>query len=293
MGKGVSEMFCRGCGYQLNGLTTPRCPECGRPFDPANRRTWRAKPKRRGVWVSARWVLLATMVLFVLAASPVVWLWWGWHQDHAFVEAFTSRHGTPPMIGQIDSPAWRYWLGKKYGYLLDRTLEIADSKMCPITENEVAAASRSPILRAAHLEDSIPSDEMLIHLGHAKSLQTLYISDFKCLSGKQPSHLTNKGIQALSGLTEIRSLGIVAADFVTDLRPLGTMKKLEYLRVTRTNVDDEGISVVELLPNLVHLDLNETRVTDGGIGHIAKATTIEIARVRLWSQQRSSPPDYR
>ena len=25
MGKGVSEMFCRGCGDQLNGLATPGC----------------------------------------------------------------------------------------------------------------------------------------------------------------------------------------------------------------------------------------------------------------------------
>jgi hypothetical protein len=27
--------ICRGCGYDLRGLTEPRCPECGRRFDPA------------------------------------------------------------------------------------------------------------------------------------------------------------------------------------------------------------------------------------------------------------------
>jgi hypothetical protein len=26
---------CRRCGYLLRGLTMPRCPECGQPFDPA------------------------------------------------------------------------------------------------------------------------------------------------------------------------------------------------------------------------------------------------------------------
>lgn len=26
---------CTGCGYSLRCLTEPRCPECGRPFDPA------------------------------------------------------------------------------------------------------------------------------------------------------------------------------------------------------------------------------------------------------------------
>jgi len=26
-------MICRACGYSLRGLDSPRCPECGRPFD--------------------------------------------------------------------------------------------------------------------------------------------------------------------------------------------------------------------------------------------------------------------
>jgi hypothetical protein len=30
---------CWECGYSLRGLTTPRCPECGRKFDPADERT--------------------------------------------------------------------------------------------------------------------------------------------------------------------------------------------------------------------------------------------------------------
>ena len=27
--------YCKGCGYCLRGLPEPRCPECGRAFDPA------------------------------------------------------------------------------------------------------------------------------------------------------------------------------------------------------------------------------------------------------------------
>ena len=30
---------CKGCGYQLRQITTTRCPECGREFDPADPRT--------------------------------------------------------------------------------------------------------------------------------------------------------------------------------------------------------------------------------------------------------------
>lgn len=32
---GVEPWTCIGCGYLLYGLPEPRCPECGRPFDPA------------------------------------------------------------------------------------------------------------------------------------------------------------------------------------------------------------------------------------------------------------------
>jgi hypothetical protein len=29
--------LCRHCGYDLRGQTVPRCPECGRPFEPVGR----------------------------------------------------------------------------------------------------------------------------------------------------------------------------------------------------------------------------------------------------------------
>ncbi|MBP7933157.1 MAG: zinc ribbon domain-containing protein [Phycisphaerae bacterium] len=31
----LDDLFCPVCGYMLRGLTEYRCPECGRPFDPA------------------------------------------------------------------------------------------------------------------------------------------------------------------------------------------------------------------------------------------------------------------
>lgn len=35
---------CLGCGYSLRALTVPRCPECGREFEPADARTYRRPP---------------------------------------------------------------------------------------------------------------------------------------------------------------------------------------------------------------------------------------------------------
>ena len=43
---------CRECGYLLRGLPEPRCPECGRPFDPHDPTTYRdptrPRPPRTG-----------------------------------------------------------------------------------------------------------------------------------------------------------------------------------------------------------------------------------------------------
>ena len=38
----MTSATCRGCGYPLRDLSEPRCPECGRAFDPYDPRTMRA-----------------------------------------------------------------------------------------------------------------------------------------------------------------------------------------------------------------------------------------------------------
>lgn len=42
------DKFCLTCGYALHGLSEPRCPECGQPYDPKDTRTFvRGQPVRR------------------------------------------------------------------------------------------------------------------------------------------------------------------------------------------------------------------------------------------------------
>ncbi|UCE60312.1 MAG: hypothetical protein JSU63_00910 [Phycisphaerales bacterium] len=48
---------CKTCGYLLRGLCEPRCPECGKPFDPDDPKTYNARPARR--FVQERWPVLA------------------------------------------------------------------------------------------------------------------------------------------------------------------------------------------------------------------------------------------
>ena len=39
-------IYCLTCRYELRGLTSTRCPECGRPFDPASPSTYTRFPSR-------------------------------------------------------------------------------------------------------------------------------------------------------------------------------------------------------------------------------------------------------
>ena len=39
------DKYCQNCFYALVGLPESRCPECGRPFDPDNPRTYSRQPK--------------------------------------------------------------------------------------------------------------------------------------------------------------------------------------------------------------------------------------------------------
>jgi hypothetical protein len=65
---------CRGCDYQLRELLLPRCPECGREFDPndpltfRSRRTGRVKLRRAVVAIApmAAWVIVALTIVGLL-----------------------------------------------------------------------------------------------------------------------------------------------------------------------------------------------------------------------------------
>ncbi len=51
--QGVPERYCLGCGYPLFGLPEPRCPECGRAFDPLDPSTFALSPKQP--WITSLW----------------------------------------------------------------------------------------------------------------------------------------------------------------------------------------------------------------------------------------------
>jgi len=91
---------CESCDYRLRGLTEPRCPECGDPFDPD--RPWTIDEPRRirlldnfvTVAVITYVLLLAYMIIEVLVTA-------GLAQPGRFLGALAAA----AMLTVLASPA--------------------------------------------------------------------------------------------------------------------------------------------------------------------------------------------
>lgn len=65
-------MFCQRCDYQLSGLAAEACPECGRPFNARDARTFLTKRPIAGrrlrtvaAWVAAVWPIPGVLIPMV------------------------------------------------------------------------------------------------------------------------------------------------------------------------------------------------------------------------------------
>ena len=72
---------CLGCSYILDRLEEQRCPECGRPFDPADLRTFKIGGIKRARWnvfvVPSPWhglLLILPPIIALLIALLVPYL---------------------------------------------------------------------------------------------------------------------------------------------------------------------------------------------------------------------------
>jgi hypothetical protein len=66
---------CRQCGYPLFRLTVPRCPECGKPFDPDDPATLRFSRSRLDALLSRRSTLYTCLPAFISAVAIPIAEW--------------------------------------------------------------------------------------------------------------------------------------------------------------------------------------------------------------------------
>jgi hypothetical protein len=66
---------CFSCGYDLAGVTSERCPECGRPaLDERDVLDHSATKWRRSRWIAGM-LVIAAFVFYAFVCSGVMWMW--------------------------------------------------------------------------------------------------------------------------------------------------------------------------------------------------------------------------
>ena len=92
--------FCRACAYSLTNHAGPKCPECGREFDPANPQTWDRSPYRRRKVIMWRWV----GGLFAMAA--LAWAFWPIAFVRVTLVAVNKQGNTGATAVAVLGPEW-------------------------------------------------------------------------------------------------------------------------------------------------------------------------------------------
>lgn len=245
-------MYCRKCGYLLAGLSENRCPECGRTFDPAKRRTYL---HGRHSWIVRRWcrrIGLAMASVTLLAVVGLVSLWgyvyWEYHADwlaerkamaalNAEVsgpsrgaEGPSRGTSTDPkqVLAHVEIPDWTPWY-----YWLDDYLD----RLCwPVSQ------FRIQVTQVMVCDGTDLTDADLASLAAFKHVRRIYSDLTGFESGFRLSKVTDGGLASLAGLSDLEAL-ILRGTSITDsgLVHLYGLRNLSYLDVTGTNVTVEGV----------------------------------------------------
>jgi len=278
-----TRIFCRGCGYFLLGLQSRKCPECGRDFDPANRRTFARRPSRGPLWRWGRRFLAFVILLILAAGAGLGWLWQGWRAEQKAIgqlDDLNARITTAP----IGSERLRRLLGERFGYLTDRVKSVsirqqgADIK--GIAFKSLKYLDTLLLFESAEIENAevveelakLPNLKIAGGWGYHPKLEFLAkLHGVKKLTLWGP-HVNDAELARISGLNQLSELTIFSNQYVTDagmkhLRGLASLQSLSL----RGNVSDEGLKQLQVLKSLRMLDVHETMVTPAGVAALKKA----------------------
>jgi hypothetical protein len=95
-------MFCRACGYPLDALTTPRCPECGHGFNPSDDLTFGGSPEHPIL----RRHRTASILVWFLGSIPITGFAW-----FLAVLSGGAGHGNY-FFAKLLFPFSMYWAGQ-------------------------------------------------------------------------------------------------------------------------------------------------------------------------------------
>jgi len=254
--------FCWKCGYELRGLTTPRCPECGRGFDSTNPHTYRRRPIR---WWHRYVKRLAMGLLTIVVLLAMVWGWfyWGWYDEQRVLVELKIPHdhvASYPMV--LDS--LRYNELGSAGFVLDRVTSVF-----LIDGNDIT--DFSPLAKL--------SDLRVLSLGGSKLTDISTLAHLTNLTNISLGESNVTDLTPLVALSELRQLTLNGTK-VSDIGPLVHFTKLEYLLLKGTSVTN--LLPLERLTKLQWLDLERAPITDlSPLSGLKELQALNITRTKV------------
>jgi len=261
--------FCKGCGYSLFCLDSRICPECGRVFDPANRRTFARRPPRGWIWRWG-WRLVVFVLVMVLAAGAGLgWLSWGWHCEQKTIGQLQAMNAEM-RVKQI-GPEWLgRAMGQRFGYLRNRVDGVGLGKQSCDEIGELDFKSLK-FLDTLVLWDCKISDRMLAQVGEATSVQTLRLVNLR---------IDNSNLMPLIRLPRLAKLNLSYSTVDGKwLKQISAMKGLKELNLAYTTVEDEDLRYLHGLTALECLDLLHTHVTDAGLQQLSALKSLRLLAI--------------
>lgn len=275
-----TSMYCRQCGYQLAGLSENRCPECGRGFDPADRRSF-ARSARS--WIRRRWQKRIGWTALVISLVVVAGLgsFWGhvywryhaeWQAEQQTVTALNERGISTQHTSHLTSGRYLDWLSGPVNYMRFR-VGYVNADTAHLSKADFDRLGTLRFVSMVSLKNCDLTDDQLAQLqDQAGKWRLVNLS----LDGN--ARITDEGLVHLKRLSRLYVLSL-ADTSITDagLVHLGQMTQLIDLNLQGTHVTDAGVQNLALLKTLRTLDLSRTNVSGRGIDQLK--TSLPTTRI--------------
>jgi Leucine-rich repeat (LRR) protein len=153
----------------------------------------------------------------------------------------------------------------------------------PVSQDDVRQLATFGALTHLSIDSPGLGDGHLVELGSIKNLEWLRITS------KSATNST-VGVEAITGLTNLRDLGLVNVNVDDrDMKLLTRLAELEQLDLTDTSVGDEGLESILALPKLRRLYLHRTRISLDGAARVMATPSITHA---AWLGTGITPETY-